>query len=116
MIQDHTQYLLENVPNWEWLFVNREKGLILFCVCKPTDFLLLPLHSNRIDGCLSLGCVCTEFVEVIRSTDHDDSFVFSCFNSDAELCKSGTRVAVTQQRQLDRRPAAKSHNTPRGSN
>ena len=28
--------------------------------------LLLPMHSNRIDCCLSLSCVRTEFVEVIR--------------------------------------------------
>ena len=36
-------------------------------------------------------------VEVIRVTDHDDSLVFSCFNSGAELCGSGTRVAAIQQ-------------------
>ena len=47
--------------------------------------LLLPLHSNRIDCCLSPRCVWAQFVEVIRATDHDDSFVFSCLNSGTEL-------------------------------
>ena len=37
--------------------------------------LLLPLHSDRVDCCLSLSCVRTEFVEVVRLTDHDASFV-----------------------------------------
>ena len=58
--------------------------------------LLSLLHNNSIDCCLSPSCV-TEFVEVIRTTGHDDSFVFFCLNSGPELCGSGARVAVTQQ-------------------
>ena len=59
--------------------------------------LLLPLHSNRIDCCLSLSCVWNVFVQVVRLTDHDASFVFASSNSVTELCGSGARVAVTQQ-------------------
>ena len=57
----------------------------------------LPLHCNRMDCCLSLRCVRTEFVEVIRLTDHDASFAFASSDGDTEFCRSGARVAVTQQ-------------------
>ena len=51
-------------------------------------------HGERL---LLVIKLCPEFVEVCRATDHDDSFVFSCFDGGTELCGSGTRVAVIQQ-------------------
>ena len=53
---------------------------------------VLPLHSNRIDCCL-LRWERTEFV----LTDHDASFAFASSDGDAELCRGGARIAVTQQ-------------------
>ena len=57
---------------------------------------VLPLQCERIDCCL-LRCERTEFVGVIRLTDHDASFAFASSDGDTELCRGGARIAVTQQ-------------------
>ena len=59
--------------------------------------LLLSLHSKRNERCLSLSCVRVKFVEVVRLTGHDASFVFASSDCVAEFCGSGARVAVTKQ-------------------
>ena len=57
-----------------WCLRPMEKLAQVMLSQEAYGILLLPLHSNRIDCCLSLSCVRTEFVEVVSLTDHDASF------------------------------------------
>ena len=65
------------------------------------------LHSNRIVCCLSLSCIEQSFVEMVRLTDHDASFVFASSYSDTEFCGVEHELLLLSSDSWTR-PAAKS--------